>query len=235
MLIEPYYSTSNGKIRISREQGSKFAKQLAGDFNPLHDVDARRFCVPGDLLFAVLLAHYGLSQKLAVSFTAMVDESVELVLPAPAEELVIKGASGKDYLTLRRSGQNSRDEAAIDTLTRAYIEFSGHTFPDIMVPLLAEQNVMVSPTRPMVLYESMFLDLEQLDIETLQLETNRNELKIDGKRGDVEFTFDLQDRGELVGRGWKRMVLGGLKEFDEQVMADFLNEFSQRKAALTQR
>lgn len=232
MLIDPYYSLSNGKLSFTREQGSEFAKRLAGDFNPLHDVDARRFCVPGDLLFAVLLKRYGLTQNMEVYFTAMVDDSVELVLPEPAEELKIESTSGRHCLTVRRRGNDSRDDALVDELTRAYVEFSGRTFPGIIVPLLSEQNVMVNPQRPMVLYESMSIELDRLDIETLQLQTDRNELTLNGKRGEVLFAFKLLDGDSSVGRGWKRMVLGGLQEFDEQVVADVLSDFNQRKAAL---
>ncbi len=37
--------------------------RVVDDFNPIHDEDNKRFCVPGDLLFSVLLANVGLSQK----------------------------------------------------------------------------------------------------------------------------------------------------------------------------
>ena len=55
MQLDEYYSDGNGHIAISREQASDFAKGVAGDFNPIHDVDAKRFCVPGDLLFSLAL------------------------------------------------------------------------------------------------------------------------------------------------------------------------------------
>ena len=43
MNIHHYCSESDGRICFTREQGSNFAKQVAQDFNPLHDVDAKRF------------------------------------------------------------------------------------------------------------------------------------------------------------------------------------------------
>ena len=58
MNIEKYYNLDGPKLSFTRRQGSDFAKTVAGDFNPLHDVDAKRFCIPGDLLFAVIIRHY---------------------------------------------------------------------------------------------------------------------------------------------------------------------------------
>jgi len=229
MLIDPYYSASEGKISFTREQGSHFAKQVADDFNPIHDPDARRFCIPGDLLFSIVLARYGISQHMEVSFTGMVVDGIELVLPEPAEELEINDTAGKQYLTIRRSGQNTRDAVLIDRLTRGYVEFSGHTFPHILVPLLAEQNVMINPERPVVMYDSMSIDLDRLDIEAPALVQDHNELSINGKRGEVRLVFNLVENGQVVGRGRKRMILSGLREYDEAVMADTITSFNQRK------
>ena len=61
MFLDKYYSEVGTKVQFTRQQGSGFAKEIADDFNPLHDPDAKLFCVPGDLLFAIALAKYGLS------------------------------------------------------------------------------------------------------------------------------------------------------------------------------
>ena len=45
MFIDQYYSEQDGTISFTREQGSEFAKRVADDFNPLHDADAKRFCI----------------------------------------------------------------------------------------------------------------------------------------------------------------------------------------------
>ena len=229
MLIDQYYSAHDGKISFTREQGSNFAKQVADDFNPIHDPDSRRFCVPGDLMFSVILARYGLSRHMEFKFTGMVDETVELVLPEDTPELVISDSAGKQYLTIARSGENSLAAASIDALTRSYVEFSGHTFPHILVPLLAEQGVMINPDRPMVFYESMVIDMDRLDFETADLVIDRNDLAIAGKRGELQLAFNLVDAGEIIGRGKKRMVLGGLREYDQRVMDAAITSVDERK------
>lgn len=65
MFSEQFYSVQDGRIVISAPpQASYFAKEIAGgDFNPIHDPDARRFCVPGDLLFTIVVSRFG-SQKI---------------------------------------------------------------------------------------------------------------------------------------------------------------------------
>jgi hypothetical protein len=229
MLIDQYYTFENGKISFTREQGSNFAKQVADDFNPIHDLDARRFCIPGDLLFAIILARYGLNRHMEFGFTGMVVDGTELLLPEPAQELSLNDAAGRQYLTIQRTGENTRDPSLIDRLTRNYVEFSGHTFPHLLVPLLAEQNVMINPERPMVMYESMTIDLDRLDIQAPALEMDHADVVINGKRGEVQLAFNLVEAGELAGRGRKRLILSGLREYDKQVMDEVVVSLNQRK------
>jgi hypothetical protein len=229
MLIDQYYTSSNGHISFTREQGSNFAKQVADDFNPIHDPDARRFCIPGDLMFSIILAKYGLSRHMEFTFTGMVVDGIELLLPEASTELEINDTQGKQYLTIRRSGGNIMDASLIDNLTSEYVQFSGHTFPHILVPLLAEQNVMINPGRPVVMYESMNIDLDRLDITAPRLEIDHNELAINGKRGEVKLVFNLVESGQIVGRGNKRMILSGLREYDKSVMDETVSSLNQRK------
>ena len=229
MLIDRYYTAHNGNISFSREQGSNFAKQMADDFNPIHDIDARRFCIPGDLLFAIILAKYGLSQHMEFTFTGMVVDGTELVMPEPAPEMAINDTEGRQYLTIHSAGDTTRDALLIDQLTRSYVEFSGHTFPHILVPLLAGENVMINPDRPMVMYESMTIDLDRLDIHSPSLEIEHNEVVVNGKRGEVQMAFNLVDSGNLVGRGRKRMILSGLREYEKQAMDAITASLNQRR------
>ena len=231
MIIDQYFNEPNGRISFTREQGSNFAKQMAHDFNPLHDVDARRFCIPGDLLFSIVLAKYGISQHMEFVFSGMVVAGVELVLPEPAEELHLKDSDGREYLRVKRTGETSREESLIQNLTQSYVEFSGQTFPHILVPLLAEQNAMINPDRPMVIYENMIIDLDRLDIEHPLLQGDYNQLEISGKRGSVELAFNLVEGGDIVGRGKKHMLLSGLREYDEKASSEAIARYNDTKKA----
>jgi len=231
MFIDSYYSEKDGNITFTRDQGSDFAKRVADDFNPLHDAGASRFCIPGDLLFAIILSRYGLSRHMEFIFSGMVLEGIELVLPQPGNALNLDDIHGKHYLGVNRSGDITTDETLIHGLTRNYVEFSGHTFPHILVPLLAEQGLMINPNRPMVIYQSMVIDLDTLDMADPVLEIDHNELTTDGKRGNVSMAFNFLSAGQVVGRGEKHMVLGGLREYEEQAMTAAILRYNERKMA----
>jgi hypothetical protein len=231
LVIDQYYSEQGGRVRFTREQASRFAKQVANDFNPLHDLDGKRFCVPGDLMFAVLLATYGVSQHMTFTFSGMVTEDVELILPEPSAQMHLQDAGGREYLRVTRSGQTSRDASLIRHLTQSHVAFSGQTFPHILVPLLAEQHVMIHPERPMVIYESMSIDLDRLDIAQPRLQGDSNQLALNGKRGSVDLAFNLVDGGEIVGRGRKHMLVSGLRDYDEDIVTSAIAIYNNSKQA----
>ena len=78
MLLAPFYTKNANLIRISAQQASNFAKLQCFDFNPIHDPDNKRFCVPGDLLFSLALNIYGVSESMSFTFTNMVGADMGL-------------------------------------------------------------------------------------------------------------------------------------------------------------
>ena len=105
-MLSPYYQQHADYVSISREQGSRFAKSVADDF-PLHDIDAKKFCVPGDLLFSLVLNQYGISEKMEFTFAGMVDETSQLTFPAGADEFAITDGE-KIMLKVKREGAVSQ-------------------------------------------------------------------------------------------------------------------------------
>jgi len=232
MLLNRYYGEEEGKVRFSRQQASDFAKKVAGDFNPIHDPESKRFCVPGDLLFALVLNKYGLSQRMRFTFLGMVPEGVALNFPdSNSARVVIADDKGKAYLSIDRDGAVTSDREVIDGLTGSYVEFSGRTFPHILVPLMAESGVMINPERPMVIYESMAIELARLDIADPQLESSNSSLEVSGKRGNVRLEFRLTASGEVIGKGEKKMVLSGLRPFDQEQVQQLTDAYAVRKQA----
>lgn len=234
MIIDEYYSEDLSGIRFSRQQVSTFAKQIAEDFNPLHDPDAKLFCVPGDLLFALVLSRYGISQHMCFTFSGMVGDGIALQLPDPGEHhLRLVDAEGKQYLEVEREGDSSRDPQLVQGLISRYVQFSGHTFPDILVPLMAEHGIMVNTTRPLVIYQSMEINLDQLRIPAPELEFTGSHLEVNGKRGRVQLKFRLKTGDKVVGRGVKHMSLRGLRTFDQQMIDQLVDGYLQRKRDYT--
>jgi hypothetical protein len=219
MFLQQFYSRDESTLSISAEQGSSFAKTISNDFNPIHDVDSKRFCVPGDLLFALVLERYGLSQRMRFEFSGMVSGDTPLLFPeSPAEQFEIADAREKAYLKVSRSGEQLQDQQVLESLIKNYVFFSGQNFPHILVPLMAEKNVMINPQRPLVIYESMSLQLETLELEQPGVELAGTSLEVDGKRGNAEFTFNLVDGGKIVGTGVKTLILSGLREYQQEAI-----------------
>lgn len=230
MKIEQYCTLDGSKLSFTREQASDFAKSVAGDFNPIHDIDSKRFCVPGDLLFTVIIHHYGLRQVMGFSFSGMVGDDNVLILPeVDAREISIYDENDRKFLDVSTDGARSRDPQLIDSLTRAYVEFSGHTFPHVLVPLLKENNVMINTERPLVIYDHMRISLDTLDIDSVELSLSDNIFRLYGKRGDIALNYDLSCNGEAVGKGQKKMVLSGLREYDQARIDELIESYAARK------
>lgn len=230
MFLEDFSTVTDGKISFSRQQASNFAKQIADDFNPLHDVDAKRFCVPGDLLFSLALEKSGLSQEMKFTFSGMVTDGIELTFPSTINKhAAIVDGNDKEYLTIDVDGENTKKSETIGSLTRAYVEFSGHTFPHILVALMAENNVMINPARPMVMYESMSIHLDVLNFTQVKLELASSTLSIEGKRGTADLIFDLIADDKVIGHGKKHMLLSGLRPYEQETINNIIDVYNNKK------
>ncbi|MDH2419985.1 DUF3581 family protein [Cobetia amphilecti] len=235
MFLDQFHRVEDGRVRITAEQASRFAKQMAGDYNPIHDPDARRFCVPGDLLFSLLLAKFGLSQCMTIRFCGMVGNDVPLIfeaLDAPDESgvsLLVRDEAGKVYLTVERSGDTTHDEEVVANFTRQYIAFSGRNFPHFLQPLMLEKGVMFNPARPLVIYDSMGFCFERLDIADLHLDFVGSSLEVNGKRGDTLLEFSIHDGEQCIGSGSKKLVVSGLRDYCAETMDAFVESFEALK------
>lgn len=232
MKLHNYFKIDNNIVSYTRQQASDFAKQVAGDFNPIHDTDAKMFCVPGDLLFSTVLYQYGLSEKMTFTFSGMVSDENKLnFTPTSGDKINIEDGNGKQFLSVERQGEISNNKTLIENLSRSYVEFSGKTFPDILVPLMSEKNVMINVNRPLVVYESMIIELNTLDIETPTLDLSNATLDVNGKRGKACLEFTIAESGKTVGKGQKNIVLSGLREFEQEQIDNLIDFYSKRKQA----
>jgi len=230
MNLEKYYNLDGARLSFTRQQASDFAKKVAGDFNTIHDADSKRFCVPGDLLFAVILKHYGLRQTMGFSFSGMVGDDTTLILPkVNAREISIYDENDKKYLDVSSNGEHTDNAALIESLTRNYVEFSGLTFPQILVPLMKENNLMINTERPLVIYDHMRVSLDTLDIDSVDLTLTESVFRLYGKRGDVALNYDLSCNGETVGKGQKKMVLSGLRAFEQSKIDELIEFYEGRR------
>ena len=167
-----------------------------------------------------------------VIFSGLVGNGVVLNFPAIGNSSIsIMGDNNKTYLSLEQSGDISHDQQLVHALINNYVTFSGQTFPHILVPLMAEKNVMINPHRPLVIYESMEIDLQRLDIQKPELELTESSLDVNGKRGKVRLNFSINDGGQIVGSGKKNMVLSGLRPYDQDQIQQLIHMYNSRKQA----
>jgi len=232
MFIENFCPIDADEISFTRQQASDFAKQVADDFNPLHNIDAKRFCVPGDLLFSIVIAKSGLHKNMTFDFSGMVSDNVSLTFPRHIDESFdIKDGKDKTCLNVSVSGEKTENPALINALTKAYVDFSGHTFPDILIKLMSENDVMINPARPMVMYQSMSIDLHTFDAESVTLKLAKTSLSIESKRGDAWLEFDLLSNGKVIGHGKKHMLLSGLRSYEQESIDAMVNQYHESKVS----
>ncbi|MBR9729183.1 DUF3581 domain-containing protein [Shewanella intestini] len=230
MFLSPYYSKQQQTVVISAQQASDFAKQVAGDFNPIHNVGAKRFCVPGDLLFALVLTEYGLSQQMQFNFQGMVGDSVELMINADVDDdFDIQDNKQKTYLNVKRRGDLCQCDTQKAAFIKSYVAFSGVNFIHVLIPLMRQHNVMINPARPLVIYESMAFELNHFDFDEMNLSLIEQSLTVDGKRGDVKLTFELTSQGKVIGTGIKTLVLSGLRELEHDKIEQMCQTYEGSK------
>ena len=230
MFLDKFHSSNSNKVSISAEQGSSFAKTISNDFNPIHDANSKRFCVPGDLLFALVLGRYGIKETMKFNFAGMVSADTELLFPeSPGDHFEVTDAREKSYLEVTRSGKVSTNPEAIESLTKNYVFFSGQNFPHLLVPIMAENKVMINPQRPLVIYESMSLQFDSLELVEPGVELVGNSFNLEGKRGEVQFELRIMDRGDQVGTGIKKLILSGLREYQQEAVDSLVEEYQASK------
>ncbi|UMM07085.1 MULTISPECIES: DUF3581 domain-containing protein [Vibrio] len=235
MFLAPYFSSNNHKFQFTKQQASHFAKKVAGDFNPIHDEDNKRFCVPGDLLFAVLLSQEGISQRMRFEFSGMVGDNKALSINNKCDkQSSVVDESGKEYLHMTREGEVSKDPEFIEHVVTNYVQFSGMNFPHIMVPLMQEKKMMINCQRPLVIYESMEVEFSKLDLKHPEVSFTEATFEVEGKRGIVTLNFAFKEDGQNVGYGKKRMVATGLKPYEQTAVDDLVERFNARKGAFLQ-
>ncbi|SFR54680.1 DUF3581 family protein [Thiomicrospira sp. ALE5] len=235
MFLSDFYQTCSSRLNsfvIEPEQASRFAKQVAGDFNPLHNPDSKRFCVPGDLLFAVSLSQLGLAKHMRVKFVGMLSDNRELTfVPEQTDNYLIQDSDAKTFLSLTHQDCLTRDSQIIAPFIKAYVAFSGESFPHLLVPIMAEHNIMINPARPMVMYESMAVNFDTQPTQNTQLAYAGYDIDLQGKRAQVALKFTIMNGDTPIGHGHKTMLLSGLRVYDAQAMQQVCDDYAQIKSS----
>ena len=231
MFLDAFHTANQNLISITPQQASQFAKEVCDDFNPLHNPDNKRFLVPGDLLFSLTLSRLGLRKNMVFKFTGMLGKDSQIHFPqAAAEQMQIIDGNDKTCIDIHAQGELIENPTVIESYIKSYVSFSGHSFPHLLVPLMQDNQVMINPARPMVMYESMGFEFSSTDLTKPELEFSGSKLELNGKRGTVTLNFSINDQGKQVGHGFKTMLLSGLKEYDQAAIDNLIKVYETAKA-----
>jgi len=179
-------------------------------------------------LFSLTLQKMGISEKMRFEFVGMVSADSEFSMVEDASELNI--VSGDKVTTkVERSGDVLTDAALIEAISLEYVKFSGKTFPAILLPLMQQENVMINPSRPMVMYQSMVIELNEMVFSNPTIELAKQEINVDGKRGDVSIHFNIMADGKVVGCGEKNFLLSGLRAYEADAMDTLVKDYEATK------
>ena len=77
---------------------------------------------------------------------------------------------------------------------------------------------MINTIKPLVIYDSMTLKMERVDLVNPHLEAAGATLDVHGKRGKVTLNFVYRENGDVVGMGEKTMILSGLRPYDQEAI-----------------
>jgi len=165
------------------------------------------------------------------TFAGMVDENTKLNFPQGDDEFDVTNGD-KVILKVKREGKTSKCPTLTNSLIKNYVEFSGAAFPHVIIPLMGKQDVMINPARPMVIYESMIINLDNIEIKAPTLEFAEPSFEYTGKRGKITLRFNLLENGEKVGFGEKHMVVSGIREYCQATVDDLIAFYNERKATL---
>lgn len=230
MFVEKFYTKKGNTFSFSKQQASDFAKQIAGDFNPLHDPSNSRFCVPGDLLFSLILSQFGVSKLMTFDFKGMVGGNTPINFIESSNEINAKDAAQKTCLSVYREGEITQNPSFIEAFILAYVSFSGKTFPYILSDKMKEEGMMINPVKPMVIYDQMKFEFKQFADKDVEIILKSSSLEVNGKRGLMLMNFDLRAQGLSIGSGEKRIILGGLRPYEQSgidLLEHFYNESKQ--------
>jgi len=234
MFTRDYYSRKGDAYCFSKQQGSDFAKGIAGDFNPLHDVDNSRFCIPGDLLFSVILSKYGISRKMSFDFQGMVSGGMPVEFIASEHAIVAQNERQKSLLEVHREGEIAQDPVFIEGLIRAYVAFSGKTFPHVIIELMKQENAMINTRRPMVIYDQMSLSFDRFSQHAPEVHLNHCDFVVNGKRGIVTMNFDLRAEEQSIGAGEKKIIMSGLRPYQQDEIDHLVDTYNAGRNAYLQ-
>ena len=174
--------------------------------------------MPGDLVFSEAIRRYGLHQSMEFNFLEMLsaDSPIRYSNERSKSYQYVSNRNEKKVMDIHIEGSQIENNSLADEFTQAYVRFSALSFPTILVPLMKKHHVMINVDRPLIVYKSMSFNIFQTGFDHINIELIESTLEVDGKRGNACFIFSMSSNGSVIGKGMKKLILSGLREFNEE-------------------
>ena len=228
MFVDQYYTCHEENFYFPKHKSSAFAKQIAKDFNPLHDVKNRRFCVPGDLIFSAILSKFGANKEMTFDFKRMINGIEALNVVSSNESISVKNIQNEEMISIHRGGEITHDKVFINGFIRSYVEFSGKMFPEVILNAMKKSGVMPSLKRPLIIYVKMSFSLNVFSSNRPQVMLRETVFEKLGRKGVMSLYFDVWVNGEIIGFGEKKIFIGSVCPCDPSALQVYINSYNAR-------
>ncbi|HEY5715674.1 MAG TPA: DUF3581 family protein, partial [Psychromonas sp.] len=102
----------------------------------------------------------------------------------------------------------------------------------LLMPLMKKHNVMFNPARPLVMYNSMSFEFDNLSLDNpVNVKLADTYFEVEPKRANNFLHFDIADGERAIGRGIKKLVIAGLKPYEHDLITAFSDAYEARRAA----
>ncbi|WP_413699117.1 DUF3581 family protein [Psychromonas sp. KJ10-10] len=91
---------------------------------------------------------------------------------------------------------------------------------------------MFNTNRPLVMYNSMSFEFSSLNFtHPMGLKLAKSTLDVEPKRANSFLYFDLFDGDKIQGQGIKKLVVAGLKPYQDEAINAFAAQYEARRDA----
>lgn len=217
----------NDVFRFIPTACSAYARNVAKDFNPIHSHLAKKYCVPGDLIFALITEMHGAHNYMRVDFLNRVGAECKLFFDTKRIALALLDVDKKLYAELATAGDKSVCPKRLKTVSNVVVSCTSGYFPYKLIDNLREENVMLSIRRSMVMLKSIEVELRNIhSASSLVAKYQSSGLELSGKRGEVKVYFQLfDDDGISVGFVTKTVLIIGIEKFNDKASKQYLDDY----------
>lgn len=204
-----------------------YARNVVKDFNPIHNHLAKNYCVPGDLIFALMVERGGVHGSMRMDFLNRVGKDSEYIFVSGKAGMALLDRGNKVQAQLIGSGDASVCVKCISAVSDAVLSCTSSYFPYKMMRSLRAENLMLSGCRSLVILKSIEVNVSDLHFASdLTAVFCSSSLRHSGRRGTIDAHFQLVGgNGQVLGQVIKTALIIGIERFNGKRSAQYLENY----------